>query len=290
MIAEVPTLAIEMVYIHTNTSVIQDEVLASRLGLIPLKGSIKGLNWMSWYRKETDEHPASDPLDHNIVVLKLNVECTTNENADPSEEDPRKRYHHAHVYASDLVYEVSGNQDQFFIGDDVIQPVNPDILIAKLRPGQRIVMELHCIKGIGADHAKFSPVATATYRLLPDIKIIRPILGADALFFAKCFPRGVIGLQKVTPEEAAQEGTGYEGHVGEDKAVVLDPFKDTVSRECLRHEQFQDKVKLGRVRDHFIYDVESTGQFPSDVIFLESIKVLKLKCRRLKRDLTNMMQ
>lgn len=36
MIAEVPTLCIEGVYVWNNTSVVQDEVLASRLGLVPL--------------------------------------------------------------------------------------------------------------------------------------------------------------------------------------------------------------------------------------------------------------
>ena len=36
--------------------------------------------------------------------------------------------------------------------------MNNDILIAKLRPGQEIDAVLHCVKGIGQDHAKFSPV------------------------------------------------------------------------------------------------------------------------------------
>ena len=36
--------------------------------------------------------------------------------------------------------------------------MNNDILIAKLRPGQEIDAILHCVKGIGQDHAKFSPV------------------------------------------------------------------------------------------------------------------------------------
>jgi DNA-directed RNA polymerase I and III subunit RPAC1 len=36
LISEVPTMAIEKVYLMQNTSVIQDEVLAHRMGLIPI--------------------------------------------------------------------------------------------------------------------------------------------------------------------------------------------------------------------------------------------------------------
>ena len=37
MSLQVPTMAIEKVFVHNNTSIIQDEVLAHRLGLIPIK-------------------------------------------------------------------------------------------------------------------------------------------------------------------------------------------------------------------------------------------------------------
>ncbi len=37
MMAEVPTMAIEKVFVMKNTSIIQDEVLSHRLGLIPLR-------------------------------------------------------------------------------------------------------------------------------------------------------------------------------------------------------------------------------------------------------------
>lgn len=276
---------------HNNTSIIQDEVLAQRLGLIPLTGNLEGLNWMSWYKKPTTEDSDGNPTDNNTVVLKLDVECTWNKDAQKGERDPLKLYNNAHVYARDIVFEPAGRQSDLFKGPSgVIRPVNPDILLAKMRPGQKIDLEMHCIKGIGADHAKFSPVATASYRLLPTITITQPILGADGKKFARCFPKGVIGLEEVSEAESKIQGSGYEGMAGQKKAVVKNAFKDTVSRECLRHDEFKDKVKLGRQRDHFIFVVESTGQFESDLLFLESVKTLKLKCARLKRSLTNIMR
>ena len=51
--------------------------------------------------------------------------------------------------------------------------VHDDILLAKLRPGQTIQLEAHCTKGEGKEHAKWSPVATAWYRLLPEIRLIK---------------------------------------------------------------------------------------------------------------------
>jgi DNA-directed RNA polymerase I and III subunit RPAC1 len=193
------------------------------------------------------------------------------------------------VYAHQIVWEAKENQQKFFTAPDgVIRPVHPDILIAKLRPGQAINVIMHCHKGIGAEHAKFSPVATGSYRLMPTITITEPIIGADAKKFARCFPRGVIALEPVTKDMASETGSGYEDHEGEMHAVVADAMKDTVSRECLRHAEFKDKVKLGRVQDHFIYRVESTGQSESNDVFIEAVKVLKMKCERAKKTLAAM--
>ena len=289
MIADVPSVAIENVFMNNNTSVIQDEVLAHRLGLIPFKGSKEGFQkFIKWWKKPEQDSEQNNHFDYNTISLSLSVECTHNDDAAEDETDPTKLYHHAHVYARDIVFHPTGRQDKFFVGDDTVAPVNPDILIAKLRPGQAIDLTMHMHKGVGSDHAKFSPVATASYRLLPTIDIRQPILGRDAEKFARCFPPGVIGLEKVTRKEAARAGSGYEGHEGELKAVVKDPMRDTVSRECLRHDEFKNKVKLGRRRDHFIFSVESAGQWDSDAIFLESVALLKDKAKKLEHQVINM--
>jgi len=190
------------------------------------------------------------------------------------------------VYADQIVWNAEENQKNHFPGPDgAIRPVHPKILIAKLRPGQVINIVMHCHKGIGAEHAKFSPVATGTYRLMPAITITKPIIGADAKKFARCFPRGVIALKEITAAQAQERDSAYEGHEGELYAVVDDPMKDTISRECLRHAEFKEKVKLGRVQDHFIFHVESTGQLESNDAFIEAVKILKQKCERAKKTL-----
>lgn len=291
MIAEIPSVAIEYCFVYNNTSVIQDEVLCQRIGLVPFKGGKKGLlDFMRWYKKpeEGSGEEAPTPFDYNTILMELKIECTRNTEAARGENDPTKMYHNAHVYAKDIKFKPYGRQLEFFSGKDEIMPQNPDILLAKLRPGQVLDIEMHAIKGVGSDHAKFSPVATASYRLLPVIDIQKPIIGADALKFAKCFPKDVIGFKKITKAEAAKKGSGFEGHEGEQKAVVLDAMKDTVSRECLRHPEFEGKVKLGRVRNHFIFNIESVGQWDSDELFLESVKTLRVKCEILKRNLVNM--
>jgi DNA-directed RNA polymerase I and III subunit RPAC1 len=291
LLAEVPTLAIEKVYVNNNTSVIADEVLSHRLGLIPLKGSPSGMRWLKWINFAREgETPAVKPelTDYNTIVMELHVRCEAREGVDlRTETDPAKKYINSNVYAKHMKFKPMGQQTIRF-QDGPVEPVNPNILIAKLRPGQEINVQLHAHKGIGMDHAKFSPVATATYRLLPTITIKEPITGPDARKFQACFPAGVIDLERVTPTDAASGIKGYAGKEGDEKAVVKDTFGDTVSRECLRHDEFKDKVKLGRVQDHFIFNIESTGQFPSDALFLDSVSLLKYKGLRLLRALDDL--
>lgn len=261
---------------------IADEVLSHRLGLIPLKGSLTGLKWLKWYVSPNDDQnfKGMDRTDYNTVVLELKAKCTRN--PDPPSDGTDPAHINGNVYSGQIEWQIQGRQKEQF-ADDPIGPVSDKILIAKMRPGQEIDITMHAHLGVGKDHAKFSPVATATYRLLPIIDITQPILGEDAIKFQKCFSPGVIDIERVTASDVASGNSVYAGREGDEKAVVKDAFRDSVSRECLRHDEFKGKVKLGRKQDHFIFNVESTGQYPSDMLFLDAVDVLKYKAKRLLR-------
>jgi len=139
-----------------------------------------------------------------------------------------------------------------------------------MRPGQAIHVDCYCTKGIGKTHAKWSPVATASYRLLPEIKFNEDIVGelADELV-AKC-PMNVFDIEDLADHR---------------KAVVARPRNCTMCRECIRDPEWQKKIKLMRVKDHFIFQIESVGMLPPDEIFRESIKILIGKASTLQRAL-----
>ncbi|KAG0243463.1 DNA-directed RNA polymerase [Mortierella sp. GBAus27b] len=265
LIAEVPTMAISNVFVMNNTSVVVDEVLAHRLGLIPILADPTKFDF-----KEKDE----TSTDLNTIVFRLNVKCKRNPQASPTETDPLKKYIHSTVYSGDLTWDPKGDQAERF-KDCPIKPVFDDIVIAKLRPGQEIDVEVHCEKGLGQDHAKWSPVATATYRLLPEILINGEITGDDAVKFQSCFPKGVVDIVEEN---------------GVKKAVVVNPRKDTVSREVLRHPEFENKVKLTRVRDHFIFTIESVGSIEPQDLLVQAVQVLLEKCAQVKLALQETLQ
>ena len=96
-------------------------------------------------------------------------------------------------------------------------PVHGDILLVKLAPGQEIELEAHAFKGIGKDHAKFSPVATASYRLLPRITLSaeQPFLDAEADALAARCPLGVFAVEDIEDVVAAGGARARTGAGGE---------------------------------------------------------------------------
>ncbi|XP_055541885.1 DNA-directed RNA polymerases I and III subunit RPAC1 [Wyeomyia smithii] len=252
MLSEVPSMAIEKVHIYNNTSIIQDEVLAHRLGLIPLNADPR------LFEYKVNENDPANALD--TLEFELKVKCTRKNKESTEITNNDNMYKNHSIYSGQIKWVPIGNQASIYKESDV-GPINDDILISKMRPGHEFDIKLFGVKGIGKDHAKFSPVATASYRLLPDIRLNRPVFGRDALLLQKCFSPGVIEIDK------------------SEHAYVKDARYDSCSRNVFRYPQIADAVTMSRIRNHFIFTVESLGALKPDVIFVEAVKVLKKKCK-----------
>ncbi|CAJ2511617.1 Uu.00g072420.m01.CDS01 [Anthostomella pinea] len=150
MLAEVPTVAIDLVEVEINTSVLADEFVAHRLGLIPLDSrEIDQLN----YTRDCD---CDQSCGKCTVVLTLHAKCTG--------DDVMK------VYARDLI--VGIDRPNNHIGNPVItDPDGLGSLICKLRKGQEIKLSCIAKKGIAKEHAKWSPTSAVGFEYDPHNKL-----------------------------------------------------------------------------------------------------------------------
>ncbi|XP_058805680.1 DNA-directed RNA polymerases I and III subunit RPAC1 [Phymastichus coffea] len=274
LLSEVPSMAIEKVYMLNNTSIIQDEVLAHRLGLLPLKADPRLFEYPSLPSKTSSGE--DEVSDQDTLRYEIKVTCKWNPQAPKDSRRPDDIYCGNNVYSRDIKWVPIGRQAELYPnGEKQLGMIYDNILLCKMRPNQEIHAFMHAVKGIGKDHAKFSPVATASYRLLPDIQIMEPITGKAAEKFRDCFSPGVIELVK--------------NGKGEVEAKVKNARYDSCSRNVFHHDELKKCVKLGRIPDHFIFNVESVGTLPSSVLFLESIKVLKDKCKTFIEELNSIL-
>lgn len=317
MIAEVPTVAIEHIYMNDNTSIVHDEVLAHRIGLVPINCDSR---LFTDFLGEDDE-----ATDRNTIVFRLRVSCGRSKSEDLRKERKRKivenvnsaldandetsdsvmgqteldtvatesaslyqatnrnakdiaaaietsgRPYTRHVYSSHLEWDPRGDQDVRF--PQGIRPVHEDILLAKLRPGQVIELEAHARRGYGKDHAKFSPVATAAYRLMPQVELVKPVYDDLAEKLVNLYEPGVFKLVDCTADEAPHRV----------KAEVLNPYACTMSRNYMRDPILKESIKITRIPNHFIFSIESVGMMKPAVILAEALKVLQAKCKNLIR-------
>lgn len=240
IISEVPTMAIDKVIITQNTSVIPDEVLAHRLGLIPIFADANDFE---------DKNPSDEYNENNSIKFIMKVKCY---------KDKDGKIYNENIYSRDLVYVNQGKQEKKFKDKYTIRTVHDDILVNKLKPGMEIDLECYCIKGIGRDHAKWSPVCTAFYRLISNVQFQEKITGEDAKALKSLCPMNVFDIKN-------------------DEVFVKDIRKCTTCRECIRNDKFKNIVNLGKDAEWYEFHIESVGMYKPEDIWFKALDVLKKK-------------
>ena len=146
ILSEVPTMAIDLVEVNANTSVLPDEFIAHRLGLIPMNSkSIEDV----LYTRDCD---CDQYCEHCSVTLSLRAKCTGDEIMK--------------VYARDLV--VGEPRPNEWVGKPVITDREGlGVVICKLRKGQEVDFKCVAKKGIAKEHAKWAPTSAVGFEYDP---------------------------------------------------------------------------------------------------------------------------
>lgn len=156
LVAEVPKLAIDKVTFYDNTSALFDEILAHRLGLMPIPTDPSTLNLKG--QADAEGKPSF------LVRYTLTKEgpCT--------------------VYSGDLEPE-----------DKKYAIVDPKVPIVDLLKGQRLILEAEAILGDGTQHAKWQVCQAVGYKYFPtatlDAKKVKP---EAAKLAAERSPAGIL--------------------------------------------------------------------------------------------------
>ncbi len=145
IIDEVPTMAIEDVEMRKNSSVLYDEIIAHRLGLIPL---------------------TTDP---DAYVLPENCTCKGEGCSKCQLQLSLKAKGPGYVYASELKSK-----------DPKVVPVHQKMPIVKLIKGQTLELEAVAVLGKGIEHAKWCP-GLAYYKYKPEIEVKKGVSDPKAV-------------------------------------------------------------------------------------------------------------
>ena len=134
--SEIPVLAVDTVDFYNNDSVLYDEVIAHRLGCLPLQFDMKALDMRA--DCECEEKGCANC--QIVMVIDKNGPGM--------------------VYAKDIKS----------ADPEVAKPLYPETPIVELFEGQRLKAEATAVLGFGKNHAKWS-AARAWYRNYPKISL-----------------------------------------------------------------------------------------------------------------------
>lgn len=272
MIAEIPTLAIDLVEFQENTTVLDEEYISHRLGLIPLRFTAhdnRGGDCSIAFLPHR-ECTCDDGCPRCNVEFSLDVDFDVANKMRPESEQMLPLT----VSSKHLISNTESVMAAHFLNEDEQDDAHDEgISIVKLGPGQKLKLRAIARMGIAKEHAKWCPVAVATYRFWPIITLNEEQLATLTIDqkqeLVDVCPDRILELDEVTGRVVAVEN-----------AFEVATFTEDLmwkQRSLKRRPEDEDFVTIEQSTDRFVFTVESTGAMDCEDILMSSLKVLKTK-------------
>lgn len=273
MIAEVPTLAIDLVEFHENTTVLNDEYIAHRLGLIPIKytppDSMGGGDCNGAF------------LPHRECVCyercpRCSVEFELDVNFDVAVRERQVPEHERCLPFTVTSADLRSNNDlvqpaHFLSPEEEGASHDQGISIVKIGPGQHLKLKAIARMGISKEHAKWSPVAVATYRFFPIININEEACSTltqdQKQQLVDVCPDRILEIDPVSGKIIVSEHAWETATFTEDLKIAQNAMK--------KRPEDDDFITVEHSTDRFIFSVEGTGAMDAEEIVMSSLRVLK---------------
>jgi len=257
IIADISTLAIDLVEIDNNTSVLTDEFIAHRLGLIPLVSSK-----VDDYQDNRDCTQCQRHCEICSVTFKLQVRC---------DDDNPKNVTSKDLFSQDVeqgVVPVANFEDSRDVDTD-------GVLIVKLRKNQELKLTAIAKRGCGKEHAKWSPVSACYFHPEPIVDIDQDILNQMS------------DEEKMAwVDECPDGGIKYDESTGE--VEIEDIIKVAHSTELIdkaKQLEYPGLIKVDYHEDRFKFRVETTGALRPEECVFAALTKLKEKLRTISTNL-----
>lgn len=221
MISELPKLAVHDVVIYDNTSPLFDEIISHRLGLIPI------------------------PTDLSLLTFRNECVCKGKGCPNCTVRYTLSKEGEGVVLSGDLQSE----EKSWAITENKIP-------IVELFKDQRLILEVEAILGRGRDHAKWQPVQSPGYTLIPTIEIDKKRMN-EVNEFLKKLPDGLVELKK-------------------DELKINDISKIPVLESYINSNKV-NFITIKRNPSKIIFKFETDGSLKAEDALRESAKILEEK-------------
>jgi len=172
----------------------------------------------------------------------------------------------------------------FLSQDEKDEAQDSGVAIVKMGPGQRLKLKAVARMGIGKEHAKWSPVAVATYRFWPIITVneeqVATLTMEQKQELVDVCPDRILEIDDVTGTIKPVENYWDISTFTEDLKNHQDSLK--------KRKEDDDFVTIQHSTDRFIFTVESTGSMDADEIVMSALRVLKERLTYLANEVENL--